>query len=152
MTISQRLNFAKSMNNFAEVKIAEAMELVGKILPATVVRQSGKMITVSFSLTNIPFTLPQVTIPLFGPEYVRYPMQPGDRGIVIPADTYIGGMSGFGWRRCRSDSADESQRTGLSADQQYRVAGCRWTGGDGIRAGGCNAARRRQQYYFSPEA
>lgn len=76
MTISQRLNFAKSMNNFAEVKIAEAMELVGKILPATVVRQSGKMITVSFSLTNIPFTLPQVTIPLFGPEYVRYPMQP----------------------------------------------------------------------------
>lgn len=64
MTISQRLNFAKSMNNFAEVKIAEAMELVGKVLPATVVSQSGKMITVSFSLTNIPFTLPQVTIPL----------------------------------------------------------------------------------------
>ncbi|MCV5580282.1 hypothetical protein OFO05_33300, partial [Escherichia coli] len=68
------------------------------------------MITVSFSLTNIPFTLPQVTIPLFGPEYVRYPMQPGDRGIVIPADTYIGGMSGLG-----GGVADLTQPMNLSA-------------------------------------
>ena len=110
MTINQRLNFAKSMNNFAEEKIAEAMQLVGKVLPATIVRQSGKMVTVSFSLTNIPFTLPQVTIPLFGPQYVRYPMQPGDRGIVIPADTYIGGMSGLG-----GGVADLTQPANLSA-------------------------------------
>ncbi|MCA8636754.1 hypothetical protein LGN49_26035, partial [Escherichia coli] len=126
MTISQRLNFAKSMNNFAEVKIAEAMELVGKILPATVVRQSGKMITVSFSLTNIPFTLPQVTIPLFGPEYVRYPMQPGDRGIVIPADTYIGGMSGLG-----GGVADLTQPTNLSALVYLPISNTEWQDVDG---------------------
>ncbi|SVY08736.1 hypothetical protein [Klebsiella pneumoniae] len=126
MTISQRLNFAKSMNNFAEVKIAEAMELVGKILPATVVRQSGKMITVSFSLTTIPFTLPQVTIPLFGPEYVRYPMQPGDRGIVIPADTYIGGMSGLG-----GGVADLTQPTNLSALVYLPISNTEWQDVDG---------------------
>ncbi|HGV9242588.1 TPA: hypothetical protein ACNOH8_003984 [Klebsiella aerogenes] len=126
MTISQRLNFAKSMNNFAEVKIAEAMELVGKVLPATVVSQSGKMITVSFSLANIPFTLPQVTIPLFGPEYVRYPMQPGDRGIVIPADTYIGGMSGLG-----GGVADLTQPTNLSALVYLPISNTEWQGVDG---------------------
>ena len=126
MTISQRLNFAKSMNNFAEVKIAEAMELVGKVLPATVVRQSGKMITVSFSLTNIPFTLPQVTIPLFGPQYVRYPMQPGDRGIVIPADTYIGGMSGLG-----GGVADLTQPTNLSALVYLPISNTEWQDVDG---------------------
>lgn len=126
MTISQRLNFAKSMNNFAEVKIAEAMELVGKVLPATVVSQSGKMITVSFSLTNIPFTLPQVTIPLFGPEYVRYPMQPGDRGIVIPADTYIGGMSGLG-----GGVADLTQPTNLSALVYLPISNTEWQDVDG---------------------
>ncbi|HID3079493.1 TPA: hypothetical protein ACXGIH_002616 [Klebsiella pneumoniae] len=126
MTISQRLNFAKSMNNFAEVKIAEAMELVGKILPATVVSQSGKMITVSFSLTNTPFTLPQVTIPLFGPEYVRYPMQPGDRGIVIPADTYIGGMSGLG-----GGVADLTQPTNLSALVYLPISNTEWQDVDG---------------------
>ncbi|MBC4082310.1 hypothetical protein H8M88_01215 [Klebsiella pneumoniae] len=126
MTISQRLNFAKSMNNFAEVKIAEAMELVGKVLPATVVSQSGKMVTVSFSLTNTPFTLPQVTIPLFGPEYVRYPMQPGDRGIVIPADTYIGGMSGLG-----GGVADLTQPTNLSALVYLPISNTEWQDVDG---------------------
>ena len=126
MTISQRLNFAKSMNNFAEVKIAEAMELVGKVLPATVVSQSGKMITVSFSLTNIPFTLPQVTSPLFGQEYVRYPMQPGDRGIVIPADTYIGGMSGLG-----GGVADLTQPMNLSALVYLPISNTEWQDVDG---------------------
>ena len=121
MTINQRLNFAKSMNNFAEEKIAEAMQLVGKVLPATIVRQSGKMVTVSFSLTNIPFTLPQVTIPLFGPQYVRYPMQPGDRGIVIPADTYIGGMSGLG-----GGVADLTQPANLSALVYLPISHTEW--------------------------
>jgi hypothetical protein len=128
------------------------MQLVGKVLPATIVSQSGKMVTVSFSLTNIPFTLPQVTIPLFGPQYVRYPMQPGDRGIVIPADTYIGGMSGLGGGVADLTQPSKPERPGLPSDQSYRVAGRRRAGGDGIRAGGCNAARQRQQYHFSPEA
>lgn len=126
MTINQRLNFAKSMNNFAEEKIAEAMQLVGKVLPATIVRQSGKMVTVSFSLTNIPFTLPQVTIPLFGPQYVRYPMQPGDRGIVIPADTYIGGMSGLG-----GGVADLTQPANLSALVYLPISHTEWQDVDG---------------------
>ncbi|HHT0502685.1 TPA: hypothetical protein ACTW6W_003682 [Raoultella ornithinolytica] len=126
MTINQRLNFAKSMNNFAEEKIAEAMQLVGKVLPATIVSQSGKMVTVSFSLTNIPFTLPQVTIPLFGPQYVRYPMQPGDRGIVIPADTYIGGMSGLG-----GGVADLTQPANLSALVYLPISNTEWQDVDG---------------------
>lgn len=126
MTINQRLNFAKSMNNFAEEKIAEAMQLVGKVLPATIIRQSGKMVTVSFSLTNIPFTLPQVTIPLFGPQYVRYPMQPGDRGIVIPADTYIGGMSGLG-----GGVADLTQPANLSALVYLPISHTEWQDVDG---------------------
>lgn len=126
MSINQRLNFAKSMNNFAEEKIAEAMQLVGKVLPATIVRQSGKMVTVSFSLTNIPFTLPQVTIPLFGPQYVRYPMQPGDRGIVIPADTYIGGMSGLG-----GGVADLTQPANLSALVYLPISHTEWQDVDG---------------------
>ena len=126
MTINQRLNFAKSMNNFAEEKIAEAMQLVGKVLPATIVQQSGKMVTVSFSLTKIPFTLPQVTIPLFGPQYVRYPMQPGDRGIVIPADTYIGGMSGLG-----GGVADLTQPANLSALVYLPISHTEWQDVDG---------------------
>ncbi|ENT3228532.1 hypothetical protein ACE3VA_001171 [Salmonella enterica] len=57
--------------------------MAGKILPAEVVSQSGKMVTVTFLLRDIPYTLPQLTIPLFGPQYIRYPMQKGDNGSVI---------------------------------------------------------------------
>lgn len=126
MTINQRLNFGKSMNNFSEEKILQAMELAGKVLPATVISRSGKMVTVSFSLTNIPFTLPQVTIPLFGPEYIRYPMQPGDKGIVIPADAYIGGMSGQG-----GGTADLTQPPNLSALTYLPISNTEWSEVDG---------------------
>jgi hypothetical protein len=73
---------------------------------------------VSFSLTNIPFTLPS-DHSLFGPEYIRYPMQPGDKGIVIPADAYIG-MSG-GWRDRRSDAAAK-----LSALTYLPISNTEW--------------------------
>lgn len=126
MNDAQRLNFAKSLNNFANEKIKEAFELAGKVLPATVVSRSGKMVTVSFSLTNIPFTLPQVTIPLFGPEYIRYPMQPGDKGIVIPADAYIGGMSGQG-----GGTADLTQPPNLSALTYLPISNTEWSDVDG---------------------
>lgn len=121
MSIAQKINFGRNMNQFAEKKILDAMELAGKILPATVIARSGNMITVSFSLQNIPFVLPRVTIPLFGPEYIRYPMQPGDKGIVIPSDTYIGGMSGQG-----GGVADLTPPANLSALVYLPVSNTEW--------------------------
>lgn len=73
----------------------DALQLKGKALPCTVVSAAGAIITVNFEL-NSGFTLPHVTMPLFGPEYIRYPIQPGDKGLAIPADAYLGGMSGLG--------------------------------------------------------
>lgn len=96
MSIDKKINFGGNMHSFAAQKISSAMQMAGKVLPASVVKRDGNMITVSFLLSDIPYTLPQITLPLFGPEYIRYPMQPGDKGIVIPADTYLGGVSGLG--------------------------------------------------------
>lgn len=45
---------------------------------------------------NSVYTLPQVTMPAFGPEYIRYPIQIGDKGYTMAADAYLGGMSGLG--------------------------------------------------------
>lgn len=96
MSIDSKINFSRNMHGFVSDRITQAMQMKGKILPAEVVARNDNMITVKFLLRDIPWTLPQVTIPLFGPQYVRYPMQTGDRGIVIPADTYLGGVSGQG--------------------------------------------------------
>lgn len=94
--LRNKLNFGENMNSFTEHKINKALTMNGKILPVSVASRQGHMIEVVFELTNIPFTLPNMVVPIFGPEYVRYPIQPGCRGIVIPGDTYLGGVSGLG--------------------------------------------------------
>lgn len=96
MSTEKKLSFAGNMNNFTENKIASASQMAGKILPGSVVSRSGNMITVQVLLRDTPYVIPHLTVPLFGPEYIRYPMQPGDKGILIPADTYLGGISGLG--------------------------------------------------------
>jgi len=126
MSVNQKINFGGNMNNFAERKIADAMQMAGKVLPASVVARSGNMITVSFLLRDIPYVIPQVTIPLFGPQYVRYPMQPGDRGIVIPADTYLGGASGLG-----GGTADLTPPANLSSLVFLPISHTAWEAVDG---------------------
>ncbi|HFI5644358.1 TPA: hypothetical protein ACGQVP_005441 [Raoultella planticola] len=126
MSIDNKLNYASSMNRFTERKIEDALQKSGKVLPASVVKQTGNMITVSFELRDIPYVLPQVTIPLFGPQYIRYPMQPGDKGIVIPADTYIGGVSGQG-----GGIADMTPPANLSALVFLPISNTEWQDVDG---------------------
>ncbi|EAV6570992.1 hypothetical protein NI370_000815 [Salmonella enterica] len=126
MSLNKKLSFGGNMNNFADQKIAAAMQMAGKILPAEVVSQSGKMVTVTFLLRDIPYTLPQLTIPLFGPQYIRYPMQKGDKGIVIPADTYLGGASGLG-----GGTADLTPPANLSALVFLPISNTEWENVDG---------------------
>ncbi|MDM3377212.1 hypothetical protein OGV37_20375 [Citrobacter sp. Cb010] len=126
MSIGQKLNFGDRMNRFAERKVEVALQKAGKVLPASVVKQSGKMVTVAFELRDIPYVLPQVTIPLFGPQYIRYPMQAGDKGIVIPADTYLGGVSGQG-----GGIADLTPPANLSALVFLPISNTEWEDVDG---------------------
>ncbi|WP_158781583.1 hypothetical protein [Pantoea sp. BAV 3049] len=121
MSINNKMNFGSNMNRFAENKIAESQLMSGKVLPASVVKQSGKMVTVSILLRDIPYTIPHLTVPLFGPEYTRYPMQPGDKGIVIPADTYLGGVSGLG-----GGTADLTPPANLSALTFLPISNTEW--------------------------
>jgi hypothetical protein len=93
---SQKTSVQDTLNEFGRRKAADAIQQTGRSLPATVVSAKGSIVTVKFEISNTVFTLPNVTIPLFGPEYIRYPIQPGDKGFVVAADAYLGGMSGLG--------------------------------------------------------
>ncbi|HDT2134144.1 hypothetical protein HV251_18945 [Enterobacter roggenkampii] len=126
MTVDQKLNFGRNMNRFAEQKFSEAFQASGKILPASIVEQNGNMVTVAFELHDTPYVFPNVTIPLFGPQYIRYPMQPGDKGIVIPADTYLGGVSGQG-----GGIADLTPPANLSALVYLPISNTEWEAVDG---------------------
>jgi len=98
MSNSQKVNFQQSLNQAAINRAADAIQLLGKALPASVVSINGAIVTVKFEvLTERPkYNLPHVTIPLFGSEYVRLPIHAGCKGIVLPADAFIGNMSGLG--------------------------------------------------------
>jgi len=93
---AQKTWFGRDLNRFAEQKALDAIQLTGKALPASVISVAGSIVTVKFELDAKPFTLPQVTVPIWGPEYIRYPTQVGDKGFVVPADARLGAMSGLG--------------------------------------------------------
>ncbi len=81
----------------------------------------GAIVRVKFEVQS-GFTLPDVTVPLFGPEYVRYPIQPGCKGVVFPADAYLGGMSGLG-----GGVADLTQRANLTALVFFPIGNTGWS-------------------------
>lgn len=92
---AQKTHLARELNQFAAKKALDAIQKLGKALPASIVAVSGSIVTVKFEL-NSPFTLPQVTMPILGSQWARVPTQIGDKGVVQPADAYLGGMSGLG--------------------------------------------------------
>ncbi len=84
-----------TLSQATQTKISDATQLEGKALPCHVVSVDGAIITVAFDVQSI-FTLPKVSMPLFGPEYIRYPIQPGVKGMAVPADARLGYTSGRG--------------------------------------------------------
>lgn len=93
---AQKTHLARTLNQFAERKAAEAIQLTGRALPCSVTAVAGSIVTVKFEVDASPFTLPNVTVPMATPEYVRWPVQVGDKGVVLSADTSLATLSGLG--------------------------------------------------------
>ena len=108
---TRKTPFNYSLPKTAEAKASKMIQMLGKGLPCTVKAVNGSIITVSFNIISPPYTLYDVTIPMFGPEYIRYPTQIGDKGIVITADFYIGASSGLGGTT--GDMTKQAQLTNL---------------------------------------
>jgi hypothetical protein len=106
----QKTPFFTSLARHGRREINTALELTGKALPASIVTMMGSIATIKFELTNIPFTLPNVTMPIAGSEYIRLPLQAGCKGVVFPADARLGAVSGLG-----GTSTDLSTPGNLSA-------------------------------------
>lgn len=70
----------------------------GKAFPATVVGMQGRITLVRLEVSSNPAP-PSFRVPVAESEYVRAPIQPGCRGLVISADVSLGQMTGLGVRR-----------------------------------------------------
>jgi len=94
MSNSQKIPLAVSLNRFTEKKIQDYNDILGKILPCSVTAVEGNFVTVNFEILADDLTLPPVTIPIAQSQYTRLPIQVGDKGICLAANTRLGGITG----------------------------------------------------------
>lgn len=91
-----KLWLQKTTNQVGISRAKQVIEQTGKALPCRVVSVSGSIVTVAFEVNASPLTLPNITIPKAESPWIRMPTQVGDKGMTIPADVYLGGVSGLG--------------------------------------------------------
>lgn len=120
---AQTTPISRTLPLYVRSVIQQEINRLGKALPGIVQSVKGAIVTVNFQVSGL--TLPTVEMPMFGPEYIRYPVQPGDKGVCFPADVFIGQMSGLG-----NGSADITQRGNLSTLVFFPVGNSNWSGVD----------------------
>ncbi|HGL4258430.1 TPA: hypothetical protein ACKE3D_002110 [Burkholderia dolosa] len=100
----------KSANQLAINRAQAAIQKLGRALPCHVVAVDGAIVTVAFEVNAAPQSLPNITIPKAESPWIRMPTQVGDKGVTMPADAYLGGVSGLG-----GGVATLTQRANLTA-------------------------------------
>jgi hypothetical protein len=115
------------LSTFAQKKALDEIAKRGLALPGHVIAVTGAIVTVNFDLLDV--TLPQMAMPIFGPEYVRYPVQVNDLGVAFPASVYLGGVSGLG-----GGTADLTMRGNLSTLVWFPIGNKNWTAPPGSDA------------------
>jgi len=100
----------KTQNQQAISRAMQIMQTKGYAFPCRVVSVSGSIVTVAFEIQDDTLTLPQVTIPKAESQWIRSPTQVGEFGITVPADAYLGGISGLG-----GGTANMTRRGNLSS-------------------------------------
>ncbi|VFS51408.1 phage baseplate protein [Budvicia aquatica] len=96
MSDSQKIPLINSLAAFSTGLIERNNTLDGKSLPCHVTKVDGAIVTVQFDILPGIINLPEVTVPVFGPEYIRYPIQIGDKGVCVAMSVSIGAVSGLG--------------------------------------------------------
>jgi hypothetical protein len=124
MSNAQKTPLIKSLDEIARDRARSAIFATGKALPAsiTAIRDNGGIVTVKFEMTNIPWTLPQIEVPLAGSMYVLPALTIGTKGVVFPADFAIGNMSGLG-----ASTSDLTPQGSLSALTFFPIGNSGWS-------------------------
>jgi hypothetical protein len=108
MSDALKTPLSRTLSEFTVKKVLDEIRKRGTPLPGHVVSVSGSIVTVNFDVQGV--TLPNITMPVIGAEYVRLPIQEGDLGAAWPSSIYLGGVSGLG-----GGVADLTLRGNLSA-------------------------------------
>lgn len=95
---AQKTPFVKSMEKYVSQMFSYFHETLGKSYPAVVeeVDSTNTIVTVSIQVQDDVQQFPKVKCPLINPQYIRFPIAKGQKGVIFSADAYLGGMSDIG--------------------------------------------------------
>lgn len=96
MSNAQKQSFLTALSELQLMQGVVGDEMQGKSLPCHVVAVKGQIVTVQFDILPGGVAVPEVTIPCIGFEYIRNPIQIGDKGFTVPASVSLRGISGLG--------------------------------------------------------
>ncbi|MHB8388147.1 MAG: hypothetical protein ACYDBH_01040 [Acidobacteriaceae bacterium] len=91
----EKLWLQDRLNKVAIQRATDMIRQRGLALPCHVVAVAGSIVTVSFDVQG-GGTIPNITIPKAESQYIRTPIQIGDKGVTIPADVILQTASGLG--------------------------------------------------------
>jgi hypothetical protein len=122
MTNAQKTPMSRTLPPFASQKAKDQIAQLGFAPTGKVLATQGSIVAVRFTVAGRK--LPDMTIPVFGAEYIRLPIQPGDKGVAFPVSVYTGGVSGLGTLDSFGDSPPQGN---LSTLVWFPVGNAAWS-------------------------
>jgi len=123
--IEQKFHFGAQVGESARGGAETIISLLGKSLPASIDSVNGSIAIVKIEV-NSDFVFPLMEVPIAGSEYVRLPLQKGDKGAVISCDASIAAMIGL------TDTAADLSDTGNMSSLYFIPLGNKnWASVDG---------------------
>lgn len=93
MTNSQKYPPLQALAEMQNNLIDNRLAIKGKQLPCYVVDVDNQFVTVHFDMLPDGLVYPEVKIPIMGWEYIRIPVQKGDKGFTLAADASLRNVS-----------------------------------------------------------
>jgi hypothetical protein len=93
---------AQGLNKIGDRRAADAIAMLGKGLPCTVVSVvSPGIVVVNFEVEALPFALPQIKMAVAKHPSMQYPIKAGDPGVALSADLRTGAVTGLSSSKAR---------------------------------------------------
>lgn len=96
MSNNQKVPFPVSLQQVIGNSTDDSLQSLGQAYPCHVTAVNGAIVTVNFDLNAPNANYPPVTCATIGSKYVRVPIQVGDKGVCMPANARLGGVTGLG--------------------------------------------------------
>ena len=94
--LGQKLHITSNLNARMVQQAYEQLQAQGQELPVHVVKNDNSILTLAFDVDPTQWPLQNIDIPSFGPEYIRYPYQVGDKGVLRKNSVVVSNITGTG--------------------------------------------------------